>query len=296
MILRTRKLPKGLAIAAQSAEFWRRLAPELTISDAQPHKQITRTPEQSATERMRLVNEGYLHLQKHRLDVPMSDIADAMDRIAGAGLPAAFIGVYDEVWSLIAQLSGVIDGLFDGKAALLPDFWASHLTSAGTGKSAGRKHPGKGVYANGMPKTATVWIPVTDATPDNGCVYIVPADQDRNYGKSEPARADASLPAIRALPAKAGDALIWTGEAYTWQGRPNRHANAPVLQSLVWEFQNRDQVPVGGHVIDSFPYVPFETRLAILAQQMHRYGRQVAVNPVWRAVHQTLANRFPIGR
>jgi phytanoyl-CoA dioxygenase PhyH len=294
MLSSKRKLPQGLAIATQSPEFWRRLAPELTISDAQPLHELIRPTSKSDRERMRLVDDGYLRLNQPGLKTPVAKIAVAMDRIVNAGLPAAFIGVYDEVWTVVAELNGVIGGMFDGKAAMVPDFWASH-TVANTGIAAGRKRGGNGVFSDGTPKNVTVWVPLTDATPDNGCVYVVPAGQDRNYGKEGASRADASLPGIRALTAKAGDVLIWTGETYHWQGRPERAHHDGPLMSLNWEFQCRDEAPLEGLLIDSYPYVPFETRLALLARQMPRHGRELAVSPVWRAVQQTLANRFRIG-
>ncbi len=294
MLSTKRKLPQGLAIATQSPEFWRRLAPELTISDAQPLHALRHPTSKSSRERMHLVNDGYLRMNQPGLKVSMGKIAGAMDRIVNAGLPAAFIGVYDEVWSIIAELNGVLDGLFDGKTAMVPNFWAAH-TVANTGLAAGRKRAGNGVFDDGTPKNVTVWVPLTDATPDNGCVYVVPAGQDRNYGRENVSRADASLPGIRALTAKAGDVLIWTGETYHWQGRPERRHQDGALMSLNWEFQSSDEAPLEGLLIDSYPYVPFETRLALLARQMPRQGRELSVSPVWRAVQQTLANRFRIG-
>ncbi|MCB1367811.1 MAG: phytanoyl-CoA dioxygenase family protein [Rhodobacteraceae bacterium] len=288
MLLKKRKLPQGIAIAAQSPEFWRRLVPDLTISESGPRRMLPRRPDTGA-DRMRLVNDGFLHLAQPGLGDALPDIAAGMRRIVAAGLPSAFVGVYDEVWDMLAGLDGVLDGLFDGKAALVPNFWASH-GAPGTG--AQRRRGGGGVFADGTPKNLTIWLPVTDATPANGCVYVVPAGQDRNYGST--ARADASLPGIRALTAQAGDVLIWTGEIYHWQGRVDRHADASPLLALTWEFQSRDTAPLEQTLIDSFPHVPFETRLAILAGQMPRHRAEFAGQPVWRAVQQTLANRYPM--
>lgn len=293
MLSKKRTLPHGLAIASQSAEFWRRLAPELTISDAQPgggppHEK----PNHEAT-RMRLVNDGFLHVQQPAPNTDFDKIAAAMGRIVNAGLPAAFIGVYDEVWSAIANLNGMLDGLFDGKAAMVPNFWAGHSV-ANAGFGAGRTRGGNGVFSDGTPKNVTVWMPLTNATPNNGCVYVVPAGQDRNYGKSDSERADASLPGIRCLPAQAGDALIWTGEVYHWQARPDRHNLDGPLLNLTWEFQSLDAKPLENPLIESFPYVPFETRLGLLARQMPKHRSEFSASPVWRAVQQTLSNRFPM--
>ena len=295
MIRRNRKLPQGLAIAAQSAEFWRRLAPDLTISDGQPLSAIQRHPGQAAEDRLRLINDGYLHLKSPGIAVDLSAISDALERIVVAGLPASFIGVYDETWAIIAQLEAVLGGLLDGKAAMVPNFHADHLGSDSQGRLAARQRPANSLFRDKSPKSVNVWVPLTDATPDNGCVYAVPAGQDRNYGAKKPERADASLPSIRALPAGAGDVLIWTGETYTWQGRPNPRSGAPAtLMSLSWEFQSTETAAFEGLTIDSYPYVPFETRLGLLAHQMPGHTSGFSSNPLWRAVQQTLSNRYPM--
>ncbi len=126
MLISRQKLPKGFAIASQSAEFWRRLAPELTISDAQPKTRINRNDVAIANDRLRMVNVGFIHLKPTEFAEGMAVLAKAMDRIVKAGLPPAFIGIYDEVWSLVAQLTGVMEGLFNEKAVMLPNFWATH--------------------------------------------------------------------------------------------------------------------------------------------------------------------------
>jgi len=293
MLKRHRSLPQGLAIASQSPEFWRRMAPDLTISDSHPRLAGDRPLRDIETERMRLRNDGFLHLADGPRSGDLQRIANAMSRIVRAGLPAAFIGVYDEVWSLVAQNSALIAGIFEGNGAMVPNFWASH-SATNAGLAAMRRRPGNGIFTNGSPSNITVWIPVTDATPENGCIYVVPAGQDRNYGKSGAPRADASLSGIRALPAKAGDMLIWSGETYHWQGRPERTRGGAALLSLTWEFQSRDIPPLEGALVDSFPFVPFETRLGLLAHQMPNHRHDLSPNPVWRAVQQTLSNRFPM--
>ncbi len=146
-----RKLPEGLAIASQSAEFWRRLAPELTISDAQPGRPVVRDAETAGTERMHLVNDGYLHVRAPGLDAPFDRIASSLTRIVSAGFPASFIGVYDEVWSLAAQMAPVKDGVFGGKAAMVPAFWASHAGAEDHGAAARRRRGGTALFRDRTP-------------------------------------------------------------------------------------------------------------------------------------------------
>ncbi|GEM_PF-561205 len=296
MLTKSRKLPQGLAIASQSVEFWRRLAPDLTISDRLTQNLIVRPQKQEASDRIRLINEGYLHIRQPGFDAPLDRIQDAMARIVDAGMPAAFVGVYDEVWSIAAQMQALIGGLLGAECALNPDFWAGYADQGDNGQTARRKRPGSSLNRDRSPNSLSVWVPVTDATPDNGCPYLVPANQDRNYAKPDPERADSRLQSIKAIPAGAGDMIVTSGETYHWRGRTSRYNTDGPLMSLSWEFQSKALAPFDGHLVDSYPLVPFETRLGLLARQMPRNKTAMSNNPVWRAVQQTLANRFPVGQ
>ena len=287
-----RNLPRGLAIASQSAEFWRRLSPELSLSPRPVPLPAAPVP---GDLRARLVESGYLRMAPLAEAPLLSRLAAAMDRIARAGLPPAFIGVYDEVWQLAAAMQPVLDAAFGGTAALVPNFWARHGGDAQPPAPACRRRPGNGVHADGTPRSLTLWLPLTRATPDNGCVYLVPAGQDRAYGRPGGSRAETGLPGIRALPARPGEALLWTGETYHWQALPDRRVADGDLLSLNWEFQCRCCPPLEGAVIDgNATLVPFETRLAIIARQMPRHVPDLRRHSVWGALQQTLANRFPL--
>lgn len=290
-LLTRKRLPAGLAIASQSADFWRGMAPALTISDHQPGPFSVPGSDQLLQHRLRLMNAGYAHLPGAAETGKLSSLTDAMTEIAAAGLPPAFLGVYDECWDVVARLSPLIEGVLGGAARLLPDFWAGH-GHACPPIAAGRAMAGRGVFRNRAPKTITVWVALTDATPDNGCLYLVPADQDKEYGRREPGQAKAPLPAIRAVPTRAGDVVIMTGDTYRWQGQAETSKGQPPVMYLSWSFC---EASAGfGVTIDSFPYVPFETRLSILGGQMRAHADELGPQPVWRAVQQALVNRFPI--
>lgn len=286
-----RNLPKGLTIASQSAAFWRRLSPELTISGWTPPLPDAPVPRAA---RASLTEDGYLATGPVADPALIGRLANAMDRITRAGLPPAFIGVYDEVWQLAAALHPVLTAAFGGPVAMVPNFWARHGGAATPPKAACRHRPGNGVHGDGGPKSLTLWVPLTRATPANGCIYLVPAGQDRAYGDPGAGRARAGLSAIRALPAGPGEALLWTGETYHWQAMASRQNADGDLLSLTWEFQCRCCPPLEGTLIDSYPEVPFETRLAILARQMPRQVDELSHRPAWGALQRTLANRFPL--
>ncbi len=294
MLNAAKEPPMGLAIASQSADFWRRMAPELTISNWIDSNDLKCTGAQLQANRARLVDDGYLHLKQPGIDAPYATIEKVMRRIVDAGMPAAFIGVYDEVWEIAAQLQSVLQGCFGGDFAMVPDFWASFSESGHRGVAAHRKRPGTALFRDHTPKSLSVWVPVTNATVENGCIYIVPAKLDKNYASAVSDRADAHLQCIRALPAQSGDVLIWTGEAYHWKAVSSRHSGDGPLLSLSWEFQSMSAAPVAGFLVDCFPQVSFEDRLGLLAHQMPQHRNEYSGSPVWRAVQQTLSNRFPV--
>lgn len=285
-------IPPGLALAAQSPEFWRRLAPELNVTDTLPSRVIARDADTVAADRLALTHEGFVHIRNPGIVAALDDIALVMRRIVETGLPPAFIGVYDEVWAIAAQMQSVLGGLLGGEAAMIPNFWAGYMEPGDPGADAGRRWPGVSLNRDGTPRVLSVWMPVTPATTENGCIYVVPADQDRNYGRGEGSRADARLQAIRALPAAPGDLLVWTGETYVWQGRAARQHNERPQMSLTWEFQDARIDPVAGRMVDSFPFVPFEMRLGIIAEQMPSRAAEYLKVPAWKIVTQALLNRY----
>ncbi|KXZ53193.1 hypothetical protein GPECTOR_7g1086 [Gonium pectorale] len=155
--------------------------------------------------------------------------------------------------------------------------------TAGVGAGSGDPASGAtGATSGLLPAYCTVWVALTDATPDNGCIYVVPADLDPRYPRhplnseraaagdgdedggngeahsrrakealaapaassrssgvaaagaaaaaeaaaaaaAEPPGGDPSVAvtdpqAVRALPAAAGEALIWSGQLLHWGG------------------------------------------------------------------------------
>jgi hypothetical protein len=155
--------------------------------------------------------EGYLQLDPVDWGLPISGMAEAIANLHRAGWPAVFGFVYDEFWLAFGKLDRLIAGILDGPYAALPDFWAWHIDPA-SDDSGWAPHRDKGRHAlfeDGSPKSLTVWLPLTDATPLNGCMYLVPADRDPTYGREDEIELRFRPQDIRALPAAAGGILLW---------------------------------------------------------------------------------------
>ena len=77
------------------------------------------------------------------------------------------------------------------------------------------------VEGDGRPASLNFWIPVTEATPDNGCMYILPKGRDSNYWEPDDtlfaaSQAHIDFQDLRALVAEPGTCLFCDG--YVWVG------------------------------------------------------------------------------
>ena len=64
------------------------------------------------------------------------------------------------------------------------------------------------------PDVLSVWLPLVDVTPRNGCVYVVPIRHDARDDSSPPAFDRAG--AVALAPAPAGSLLAWAGDTVHW--------------------------------------------------------------------------------
>ena len=106
------------------------------------------------------------------------------------------------------------------------------------------------------PNLLSVWIPLNDATLENGCMYVVPREFDVGFAKTDdhahmnPAtevrrglssKIRFPLHGARALPAPAGSMLAWYGNTIHWGSTCSRFASQP-RKSIAITFQRSDIV------------------------------------------------------
>ena len=128
----------------------------------------------------------------------------------------------------------------------------------------------RALYPDGSPKILSFWLPLTEASPLNSCIYIVPSNRDPNYNTAEEMSWKFALSDIRALPAQPGDIMFWNEAVYHWGSRPAPNRNEKPRISMGFEYITKDYV----EKCTSFPldFVPdFKTRLEIIACQFKLY-------------------------
>jgi SEC-C motif/Phytanoyl-CoA dioxygenase (PhyH) len=188
--------------------------------------------------------------------------------------------LYDEFWYPFFKLHHLYGALLGGKYCLLPDFWIWNVDPK-KGEAGWKPHRDKGrkaLFEDGSPKSLTTWIPLSPATPMNGCMYVVPAPHDPTYATAEEALMKFEPQSIRALPGSPGDFFIWNQALYHWGSRTSPHATESRV-SMAFEFQRADVPPFNSPLIDPLCVLSFEARLKLIAKQMHRYRNMHDLDP-----------------
>jgi len=93
------------------------------------------------------------------------------------------------------------------------------------------------------PAVLNVWIPLNDATTENGCMYVVPREFDADFARTDGHHAHMNpatevqrgvsskihfpLHGVRALPAPAGSLIAWYGNTIHWGSSCSKYAEDP---------------------------------------------------------------------
>jgi hypothetical protein len=163
-------------VRAESVEFWRGVCPALTISDG-PFASVAR-------EARRVREDGYFKTASVLEAATTAALADGVQRVIAAGFHPLFVSVYDEFWKPFARLGSLLEPVLGGAPPrLLGDFW---VWCVGPGRAPSGWAPHRDhevdytVGIDGRPTLLTLWLPFTDAVPENGCIYALPTSLDPN--------------------------------------------------------------------------------------------------------------------
>lgn len=273
-------------------EFWREMAPTLHISDqaflqSQSIWNVDGTTLEALRELMRV--EGYFHLPPQQWGLPIMEMADLIKVLKSKNLPLPFSFVFDEYWCLFVRMHRILGGLLGDGYLRRPDFW-TWMVDPKKNESGWRPHRDsthETLYSNGMPKTLTVWIPLTEATTLNGCMYIVPADRDPTYGTPDEKQWRYDQADIRALPAQAGSLFIWNQAVLHWGSHSSPRAIDPRI-SLAFEFQSGDVTPYNQPLTGPLEIPSLSIRLQLVAKQIIQYKHMYPLNEETEALANSL--------
>lgn len=290
-----------------SSDYWQQLNPELSMTNF-PFKQSAPIKIQDSTIDKTLSNllkEGYFQTSVILPADQTTLLAKAIENVVAAGFPAVFAFVYDDFWGLVRNLKRVLDPVLGENHLLSPgDMWIWCVDEHGHTSSWGPHrdmHDPNVLHSDGRLKLLTAWIPLTDVSPLNGCMYLVPKHLDPNIPDNLPERTLAveTMQHIRALPAAAGSVLGWSPLLLHWGGSHSRHAIGPRI-SIAFYLNDGSNEYKGGIPAVPDTFVPFWYRLGVIGAMISLFDGSPLANdlkfsPSIRSILQPYLNKVLSG-
>lgn len=299
------------------ADYWRKLCPYLTISDDDTTTNQQEVNEDDSTRKLlqtRLIDDGYALIDAGIEDVLRKTLCRGISDMETIHfLPATFLLLFDETWQLamashnllLSEKQGILHHHHNSMAFNF-DMLAWHIdprrNQSGFSPHRDRQPDTmsaleQSFYPDGQSKYTTHWIALSDATPENSCLYVIPKQFDPGYLKgddsldneengkdqSDPlARALNTKQAyqnIRALPRKAGQSLVFTHRIMHWgsRGNPNalnvqpRIAISFVYSDVKFEAPYISTESFSRDTAGNWSFPSFSTRLLLVCAQLLIY-------------------------
>jgi hypothetical protein len=281
---------------ARNESYWRALAPDFPICSAKALAERGTSAERdrsaNALAERHLRDEGYFQLDAVLDADALVRLNRLVDTITAAGWPGSFAWIYDDVWSCVRlpALQSILTAALGDGYLHIPHLWI-HEVPAVAGASGWSPH----FDGHGSRRTS-VWLALTDATVDNGCMHVVPRSAlaasfqgDWPADQTIPIRdAIRALHASRALPVRAGTALGWTFDTLHWGGpSAATRERQSARRAISLEFIAGDETPEPHEtpLLDPRGPLPsFAERLSMIARALATYEHFEPRLARWRDV------------
>mmetsp|Transcript_19000 Transcript_19000/g.36272 ORF Transcript_19000/g.36272 Transcript_19000/m.36272 type:complete len:500 (+) Transcript_19000:120-1619(+) len=233
------------------ASYWQSVCPELHVDDKAKFQPSASQPLKlsglrQAEIQKQILEEGFVHIKAEELLFkglpPMENLARSIVRLMQHGWPASFFSMYDEAWAITNQVSRIMELATGNRCNMDLLAWYIDPNSDQAGFSPHRDRQPDDSPASfrqdGTPMYSTCWIPFTDACPDNSCLHMLPRAHDPGYFVGDDDASDTDpLPlamnckqayqTIRAVPAEAGSAVVFTHRVIHWGSRGRKGYHTP---------------------------------------------------------------------
>jgi Phytanoyl-CoA dioxygenase (PhyH) len=257
----------------ESPSFWRKQFPSLTVGKAL--KRAKSAPEDLQLAATRVRTDGYGQGSDPTLARQVKPLAAAVKRCMKLGIPPAFIFLFDQTWACFHGRHALLKHVLGDEYRIVPDAWVWHVDpKADEAGWAPHRDLGRiSLNADGTPKTLQIWIPLVEATPLNGCMYVLPAPCDPRYGTEQDMQFTYDIAGIRALPARPGDYLFWNGAVIHWGAKSSRFGTHPRI-SMAVKHQRGDIPPYNAPLMEPGQTADFKTRLTLVAKQLFQFRQR----------------------
>jgi len=269
------------------AEFWESLNPGLTVTDFPFMKSLSLLGEscRGINYVQQVKKEGYFKLDSVIPRPEIDSMAKAMARISELGLPPIFTYVYDEFWQIYHRLSPLMLPVFGNNYRMIENQWAWNFPPDSDSSGFPPHRDGGAVdydwfpegttlRDNGLPLLATIWIPLTDVTPLNSCMYLLPIDKDPHVPDNldKTSIKQENIQDIRALPCKAGSVLCWNTNVLHWGSNGSEHASEPRMSIATYLLSDGLRRTTKSFSLATAQPLPLAYRLRLIGLNMAQYG------------------------
>jgi hypothetical protein len=217
-------------------DYWRGLNPGLSIDGPQDAGAFEGAPladDDAARLLAGIRSDGWYHMPPTLDSSAIERLRLALEPLHERGLPLSFSFVYDEFW-LVARapsLQRLVSSALGTGYRQISNVWCHYVHPT---KRASGWQPHVDGFHNAEQRL-TAWIPLTEATLDNGCMYAIPKGIVPPGGALADADVHKLLQSTRAMPAKPGEVIGWTFEVVHWGGSVSEAATHPRI-ALSFEF------------------------------------------------------------
>jgi len=276
------EVARRLALA-RDADYWRRIVPgsSLEAHEVGDTLDASRTTSSDEIETDRAIaqfrEEGYFQPSPLLAGQDVDALNRAVNGVVAEGWPPVFAWVFDAFWrcARLPRLARVLESQLGAGYRQIPHIW-THIVPAVEGS--GGWPPHFDGFAGGR---ASIWVALTDATLENGCIHLVPprllpaafrqAKVDSTLSTADVVQA---LRSVRALPARAGTALGWGFDVYHWGGTCVRSSSARRAISLEFVAAHQTPAPDETPLISlTGPLPDFTARLQLIARAILEYEK-----------------------
>lgn len=269
---------------ALDADYWRRLVPDFGVCGADSTLEFAPVDAGEVSDAVRSQQEdGYFRVRGVLAPKAVSRLNRAIDAVVSAGWPASFVFMYDQAWQAGRSpgLAPVVEAALGPGYRQIRHVWA-HVVKPVAGAAGWSPHTDG--YSEEQHGRMSVWLGLTDATLDNGCMHAV----SRRATASSPSaisrfrevgaqlfRAEvvSMLHAAHALVTSPGDALGWDFDIIHWGGVVRR--TGPERRGFSFEYiaAGEPMDPKEGLATPMDALPSFDVRLSTLATSVLAYRR-----------------------
>jgi hypothetical protein len=277
--LRPRELQSHL-LKANSPEYWRSLNPRLRICSRASSRRVESRPLPSNESKdlvRRIAAHGFINSSQFLSNSLIHRMRRCVETVRKYGWPPVFAFVYDEFWLLprapsIVRFLGAVLGR---EYRQLPHLWCHYITPRSG-------HSGWSAHVDGPMESGrlSLWFPLSDATLENGCMYVIPKDRlatglmpkwaSQNVTPDE---LKIFLQGSHALPAPAGSVLGWEFGLIHWGSTVGMATEPRISFSLEFIAEGIPRKHEKFLIDHRAPLPGFEERLRIIGNCLLAYQK-----------------------